>query len=76
MARPKGSQNKLTAELKDMIEGALQDVGGRKYLKEQAEKNPAAFMALIGKCLPKDVNASVQGNITLQVVTGVPSGDG
>jgi len=35
-----------------MILGALDKSGGIKYLTEQAEKNPAAFMTLIGKVLP------------------------
>jgi hypothetical protein len=33
----------------------LSDAGGAKYLKAQSEKNPAAFMTLIGKVLPMTV---------------------
>jgi hypothetical protein len=50
--RPKGSKNKATKALKDMILGALSDVGGQQYLARQAEENPVAFMSLIGKVLP------------------------
>ena len=57
----KGIPNKNTAAIKDMIEGALQDAGGQAYLARQAEENPAAFMGLLGKILPKDVNLSGQG---------------
>lgn len=57
--RVKGTPNKFTKELKNMILGALEDVGGQAYLAEQAKKNPTAFMALIGKVLPKDINANV-----------------
>ena len=52
----KGKPNKATAEIKTMIEEALSDVGGKKYLVQQARDNPVAFMNLIGKILPKDVN--------------------
>lgn len=54
MGRVKGSQNKITKALKDMILGALddQDGGGQAYLTEQAKANPVAFMALLGKVLP------------------------
>lgn len=62
MARPKGGQkfggrtkgtpNKNTAQLKDMILEALNDAGGIDYLKEQAEQNPTAFLTLVGKVLP------------------------
>jgi len=67
--RPKGMQNKATTELKDMILGALSDVGGRAYLAQQAIDNPGPFMTLVGKCLPKDINASVKGSV---VITATP----
>lgn len=35
-----------------MILGALDDAGGVAYLKAQADKNPAAFMGLLGRILP------------------------
>ena len=50
--RPKGAPNKVTKALKDMILGALDGAGGEAYLQRQANENPAAFMALIGKVLP------------------------
>lgn len=59
----KGIPNKLTHDLRAMVEGALQDAGGRQYLAQQAIENPAAFMSLVGKCLPRDVK--VTGELTL-----------
>ena len=53
--RPKGIPNKNTTALKDMILGALSDVGGRDYLARQAELNPGAFMTLVGKVLPMTI---------------------
>lgn len=50
--RPKGATNRNTRALKDMILGALDEAGGVEYLLAQSEKNPAAFMTLIGKVLP------------------------
>jgi len=35
-----------------MIIGALEDVGGRDYLAQQAVENPTAFMSLVGRVLP------------------------
>jgi len=55
--RPKGVPNKLTADIKAMILGALEAKGGQKYLEEQADKNPIAFMGLIAKVLPMQVSA-------------------
>lgn len=58
----KGIPNKVNKELKDMILGALDDAGGQKYLAQQAIENPAAFMTLIGKVLPKDLNIGGQSD--------------
>lgn len=63
--RKKGSANKVTVEIRDMIRGALDDAGGRKYLKAQSKANPVAFMGLIGKIIPADVNAKLTGSITV-----------
>lgn len=54
--RQKGSPNKVSRELKDMILGALDEAGGQAYLVRQAESSPAAFMTLVGKVLPMQVN--------------------
>ena len=63
IGRPKGVPNKVTKALKEMILGALDDAGGQEYLVKQAEKHPQAFLALIGKVLPKDVH--VDQNLTI-----------
>ena len=60
--RKKGSQNKVTRELKEMIQNALEKAGGEEYLLEQALNNPSAFMTLLGKILPKDMNIGGQSD--------------
>ena len=45
----------MTRTLREMILGALDDAGGEDYLAEQAHKNPAAFMALLGRVLPREM---------------------
>lgn len=55
--RPKGSRNKATAALKDMILNALSEAGGEAYLVQQSEENPTAFLTLVGKVLPLQVEA-------------------
>src|SRR5271165_1351539 len=52
--RPKGATNTMTRSLREMILGALDDAGGQDYLAEQAHKNPAAFLALVGRVLPPE----------------------
>lgn len=51
----KGIPNKVSGDLRAMIMGALDAAGGQAYLQKQADENPNAFMALIGKTLPKEV---------------------
>lgn len=56
--RVKGTQNKITKAVKEMILGALDDVGGQSYLARQAEENPGPFMTLLGKVLPTQLEHS------------------
>lgn len=70
--RPKGSENKNTAALKDMILQALHNSGGVKYLEKQAAAKPVAFLTLIGKVLPMQVTGpdggALQAKITVEYV--------
>ena len=56
--RPKGTVNKVTREIKEMVVQALSEAGGVDYLVEQSEKNPVAFLGLVGKIIPLQVNAT------------------
>lgn len=51
----KGRPNKITADVKAMLLGALAAKGGQAYFEQQADKNPVAFMALLGKVLPMQI---------------------
>ena len=59
MSRKPGTQNKLTVDVKNMINQAFVCAGGVKYLVRQAEKEPKAFMALLGRIVPATVAVSV-----------------
>lgn len=67
--RIKGTPNKLTKDLKEMILGALDEAGGQNYLLEQSRKNPAAFLTLLGKVLPTTLAGDAQA--PLHTVTRV-----
>ena len=68
--RKKGVVNKTTADIKEMITNALHLAGGENYLVRQASENPVAFMGLIGKILPKqvDLDANVNGNLNISKI--------
>jgi hypothetical protein len=61
--RQKGTPNKLTGALKDMILSALDKAGGVDYLLTQADDNPTAFLTLVGKVLPLQVTGEDGGPI-------------
>lgn len=64
MARPKGSLNRKSIQLKEMILGALDKAGGAEYLYQQSQTNPAAFLTLIGKVLPLSIGEG-SGSLTI-----------
>ena len=70
--RPKGAVNKTTALLKDAILRAAEAAGGKggtvAYLTDQAKDNPAAFLTLLGKVLPHQIQGPGEdGKITVEV---------
>lgn len=62
--RKKGVGNKITTDIKQMVLDAFHKVGGASYLAEQASKNPNAFMTLLGKVIPTQVQAEVNAKIS------------
>lgn len=63
MGRPKGIPNKLTRTLKQAIEESFEKVGGAEYLARMAVEQPAAYMTLLGKIIPQQVDANVTGKV-------------
>lgn len=74
--RPKGVPNKTTALLKDAILQAAEKAGGDKgmvgYLEDQANKNPNAFMALLGKVLPMQITGADGGPLQITKIELAP----
>lgn len=69
----KGVPNKATAQIKELILGALDDAGGRAYLTERAldPKTAAAFLGLVGKVLPLQVTGEGGGAIRFERIERV-----
>lgn len=67
--RPKGTPNRVTKQLKDMILGALDQCGGQDYLAERAQdpKTASAFLTLVGKVLPMQVTGADGEDLSLKV---------
>ncbi len=74
--RQKGTPNKVTAVLKDAILQSAESAhpeGMAAYLQLQANKNPAAFLTLLGKVLPLTVGGDPENpvHITMPMVIGL-----
>jgi hypothetical protein len=50
--RKSGTPNKISADLKGMILGALDAVDGQAYFEKVARDDPKTFCALVAKLLP------------------------
>lgn len=61
--RAKGTPNKVTKELKEMVLQALDQAGGVTYLTQQARDNPGPFLTLLGKVLPLQVTGKDGGPV-------------
>ncbi len=77
--RQKGTPNKITKALKEMILGALDDSGGQRYLAKMAKAQPVAFMALLGRVLPTtlagDPDAPIKTISEIALVPVQPKGE-
>lgn len=66
--RVKGTPNKTTKLIKEMITQALDKAGGVEYLQRQADENPTAFMTLVGKVLPLQITGADDKPLQIKVV--------
>lgn len=67
--RKPGIPNKDNADIRAMIIGALNQVGGAEYLAARAIDTPGSFLTLISKVLPLQVTG--EGGGPVFIVTGV-----
>jgi len=66
----KGQSLNKTLALTEMIDGALNKLGGMDWLVKQGRENPTAFMSLVGKRLPKDltIGGSINQHLVIEIV--------
>lgn len=56
--RPKGAVNKLTKTIREAVEVSFAQIGGADYLARMAVEQPVAYMTLLGKVLPQQIEAT------------------
>ena len=66
--RPPGGENKVTGAMREILHEAFEEAGGVAYLVKQAHEQPRAFMALLGKLIPQEIRAEIEGSDLPQVI--------
>jgi hypothetical protein len=67
--RTKGTPNKVTKALREMILSALDEAGGTEYFVRQADENPSAFLRLIGRMLPTTLTGDPEQPVAIAPIT-------
>lgn len=67
--RQAGTPNKVNATVKMMVLAALEAKGGVEWLKKQMDKEPVAYMTLLGKIMP----TQVVGDVSYRYVARIPA---
>lgn len=76
--RPAGSLDKGNSLIREMVVSALDKAGGVKYLTSIAASHPAAFLSLVGKVMPVQIegagpNGEIQATLTIEYVRPNPA---
>ena len=69
---PKGSQNKITKDLKKVYLQAFEKLGGLQGLVDWGEKSPDLFYGQISKLLPKGIEIKSDQELTINIITNIP----
>ena len=64
--RKRGIPNKITTDLREMIRGALEAVGGQAYLERIAKEHPQVFCALVARALPLQHSGEIAATLRLE----------
>ena len=74
--RKKGTPNRVTRAVKDALMQSFDEVGGVVYLNRLAEIDPKAYSTLLGKVIPAELQATVQGSMDITICSGIDSSPG
>jgi len=73
--RKAGTPNHNTTAVKDMLRGALDDLGGKEFLVKAAVLNPTSFLSLVGRLIPNEVIGNLTIEHKLEIVDLSDKGD-
>ena len=65
--RPKGAVNKLTKTIREAVEISFAQIGGAEWLAKMADDQPVAYMTLLGKVLPQQIEHTGKDGAAIQM---------
>lgn len=65
--RPKGAVNKLTKTIREAVEISFAQIGGADWLAKMADDQPVAYMTLLGKVLPQQIEHTGKDGAAIQL---------
>jgi hypothetical protein len=65
MSRVKGTPNKLTSDMKSVVEKAFHKLGGVDYLVRVGKEDHKTFCALLGRLVPAQVSIALEHSFDL-----------
>jgi hypothetical protein len=60
--RPKGTPNKVTQDMRELVRQSLDAVGGIEWLQKLASEEPRAYAQLVAKIIPAEVKATIDAS--------------
>lgn len=66
--RKAGGLNKSSASVKECIEKVYELIGGDAAFSDWAVREPTEFYKIYAKLIPRDINATVSGALTINVI--------
>ncbi len=60
--RKKGTTNKTTREMREMVYEAFELAGGVEYLLKHAKENPKTFLTLAARLIPQAAEHKIEGD--------------
>lgn len=66
--RKKGTPNKLSLSVKESVLATFKNLGGVDHMTKWAKHNPTEFYKIAAKLIPQDVNAAIDGKLTVNIL--------
>lgn len=66
--RQKGTPNKLSSDIREVIKAAFDEAGGKEYLVTLSKSDPRTFLTLVGKIVPTAITGGDEDDAPIKQV--------